>query len=415
MAIPGAPSRTRSPFSLARVDAAIARCTAGAGLFLILVALPSLLDQRAQFHTGWAIAAPAAIAATILTALVASIVSRWIRPAFGAVAVVYLAVLLSWPLAVADPALVGNESNWLYYLLAVAIAAVAIVAGVVVAAVYLVVVPLLYALIRISEAGGGVSMWLAVLDSVYCVIFGTVVIVLLRMLRRASARVDSAQAAALERYSLAVRRHAAERERVRIDGLVHDSVLTTLLAAADARTSEATALAVQMAERSLRQLDDVVDAPYPQQARSVEALAARLRDAAAAMVTPLPFTARIDGEFDIPAQLAEALSLAAVQAMTNSVQHAGDGAPRRVALESTDSGSITIVVADRGRGFDPDAVEELRLGMRVSITERVTKLGGAVAIDSARGQGTTVTLSWAAAEIPTDRDSPPSPQTPVSR
>lgn len=212
-----------------------------------------------------------------------------------------------------------------------------------------------------------------------------------------------------------MRRHAAERERVRIDGLVHDSVLTTLLAAADARTSEATALAVQMAERSLRQLDDVVDAPYPQQARSVEALAARLRDAAAAMVTPLPFTARIDGEFDIPARLAEGLSLAAVQAMTNSVQHAGDGAPRRVALESTDSGSITIVVADRGRGFDPDAVEELRLGMRVSITERVTKLGGAVTIDSARGQGTTVTLSWAAAEIPTDRDSPPSPQTPVSR
>ena len=67
------------------------------------------------------------------------------------------------------------------------------------------------------------------------------------MLRQAAEAVDSAQEAALERYDVAARQHATENERVKVDALVHDSVLTTLLSAAAAGSPEEQALAARMA------------------------------------------------------------------------------------------------------------------------------------------------------------------------
>ena len=49
--------------------------------------------------------------------------------------------------------------------------------------------------------------------------------------------------------TIAVRQHATEVERVQVDAIVHDSVLTTLLSAAGAGTPEEQALAARMARR----------------------------------------------------------------------------------------------------------------------------------------------------------------------
>jgi signal transduction histidine kinase len=53
-----------------------------------------------------------------------------------------------------------------------------------------------------------------------------------------------------------------------------------------------------------------------------------------------------------------------------------------------------IEVGDSGAGFDLDAIPTERLGVRVSILERVASSGGRATIDTAPGRGTVLTLAW---------------------
>ena len=52
-----------------------------------------------------------------------------------------------------------------------------------------------------------------------------------------------------------------------------------------------------------------------------------------------------------------------------------------------------LLVVDEGRGFDPAAVPEDRLGLRASVQERLAVLGGSVAVWSRPGRGTSVKIS----------------------
>ncbi len=75
----------------------------------------------------------------------------------------------------------------------------------------------------------------------------------------------------------------------------------------------------------------------------------------------------------------------------NTVKHAG-------LLEATvrlvrDGEDAVLSVEDRGRGFDPEAVEHSRGGLGLfSIRERLTALGGRVTVRTRAGEGTTVSL-----------------------
>ena len=113
-------------------------------------------------------------------------------------------------------------------------------------------------MIRVTPAGGQVTLTQAVLDSVYAIILGGVITIITTILRNAATAVDRAQQTALERYSHAVRQHAIEAERVQVDAIVHDSVLTTFLSAARAFTPEAKELAATMAGNAIGHLRDAV-------------------------------------------------------------------------------------------------------------------------------------------------------------
>jgi signal transduction histidine kinase len=62
-----------------------------------------------------------------------------------------------------------------------------------------------------------------------------------------------------------------------------------------------------------------------------------------------------------------------------------------------EKGESTIMVIDEGVGFDPAAVPEDRLGLRVSVTQRVEAVGGYVRVWSSPGNGTSVLISVPAA------------------
>ena len=163
----------------------------------------------------------------------------------------------------------------------------------------------------------------------YAVILGTVVLIIVTMLRQAAETVDGAQEAALQRYDLAARQHATEIERVKVDALVHDSVLTTLLSAAAATTPEEQALAARMARDAVDRLDEA-DAVGPRSPDRVglHVLVRRLR--AALTTFSAPFTVRVvnAGGVELPVEAVDALYTAAVQAMVNSMQHADEPRPR---------------------------------------------------------------------------------------
>jgi signal transduction histidine kinase len=64
---------------------------------------------------------------------------------------------------------------------------------------------------------------------------------------------------------------------------------------------------------------------------------------------------------------------------------------------------IEIEVGDTGRGFAIPEVPRERLGLRVSILERVANAGGAANIDSVLGEGTVVTIRWPASQADEER------------
>jgi signal transduction histidine kinase len=109
-----------------------------------------------------------------------------------------------------------------------------------------------------------------------------------------------------------------------------------------------------------------------------------------------PFTVRTHGTESalLPVPVAEALYSATVQAMVNSLQHAGPGVARWAEVNGDAAGGVVVMVGDRGVGFDPASVPRERLGVRVSILERLAGAGGYAEVQSEPGHGTVVTLRW---------------------
>ena len=387
----------RNPLSLVRVMTAIARTAAGFGVAFLLQSVPAMIDQLPNMNPAWSVVMVGSLVASLAATVVVSVVDRGLRIGHVTFAVVYLIALVSWPFAVVDPAAApGPDSYWLYYTLTIATAMATVGLGIRLATVYVVLAPLIYGVIRITPAGGGVTITQAVLDSVYAIILGGAITIITAILRSAASSVDRAQATALERYGHAVRQHAIEAERVQVDAIVHDSVLTTLLSAARAETVEAKELAAHMAGNAIGHLRDAVsEVPQGDAEVSVAALANRIADAAAALSEPVEVDSDGVRPGRVPVAVAEAVYSAAVQAMVNSLQHAGGGT-RRWAIVRGGAEDLLVEVGDRGAGFDPDAVPTERLGVRVSILERVASVGGVAVIDTVLGEGTVVSLRWPA-------------------
>jgi signal transduction histidine kinase len=395
LAAPPAGRQVRNPLSLRRVDTAVARSGAGFGIAFFLQSLPTLFSELPNLHPVWSIVIVGGLVASLLFAVVGAIARRWVRIATAAFAVIYLAALISWPFAVIDVGAVTDDSLWLYGLMTVATALAAIAFEVRLAVVYLLVIPLIYAVIRLTPFGGDVGPSRAALDSVFALILGGVITIIFTMLRTAASSVDRAQQMALERYSHAVRQHAIEAERVQVDSIVHDSVLTTLLSAARAYTPEAQELAATMAGNAIGHLREAV-AVAPDSDAMVPAgvLASRISEAAGTMSQPFEVNSTRIGRAALPIPVAEAMYSAAVQGMVNSLQHAGSGVRRWVEVRGLGHGAIQVQVGDSGAGFDIATVPTERLGVRVSIIERMSSAGGHAEVESKPGEGTTVTLRW---------------------
>ena len=393
------PRIPRNPLSRRQIETVVSRSAAIFGLVFGAQTFPVMLEQADRLTPGWFIVVGVAVYGGLLAAVIASILKRGVRAVNSYVAVAWFTAMATWPFGIADPGLATDGRPWPWFILTVATAAAAVAWPVWAATAALVVAPLTYGIVRMLPAGGGESVEDAALDVVYAVILGGAVLIIITLLRHAAATVDLAQSMALDRYSNAVGQHATEVERVQVDAIVHDSVLTTLISAARAFTPEAEALAARMAANAMGYLRDAASSSPDEHALVIlTELAERIRAATNNLAARFEVrTGDLAGQ-DIPNGTAEAVYSAAVQSMVNSTQHAGADAAvtRWLAIRSAAGGGIVVEVGDTGAGFDVQSVPTARMGLRVSIVERVANAGGQVDIDSSPGEGTVVTITWPA-------------------
>jgi len=105
----------------------------------------------------------------------------------------------------------------------------------------------------------------------------------------------------------------------------------------------------------------------------------------------------------VSAQLGRVLLRSIRELLFNVVKHAE--AVHATVKIHRDDGSLTVVVSDNGRGFDPgdleDAVADSGLGL-VGLKNRIELLDGEVNIESATGKGCVVTIRLP--DLPPDRN-----------
>jgi len=232
---------------------------------------------------------------------------------------------------------------------------------------------------------------IALQDAVYTMLFDAIFAALAIATTRAGRQLDAVADRVIHETRGSAATEAASRERSRIEALVHDSVLVALLASVRGMPH-----AADEARRALTQLDEMAQ-DSPAEPVPGSDWMWRLQS----LTTEIAPAARFTHEYDdaarpIPADVAAAILEASAEAVRNSMQHAGDASRAvhaRVAVEGVD-----VTVLDDGRGFDLAAIGPARLGVAVSILDRMRAIpGGRADIVSRPGAGTRIALAWRAA------------------
>lgn len=400
---PDAARRGARVFTSTRVEQLISRVLGIAVVIFGAQAFTFALLLDLPIPAGMVIAYRLFVFVPVVVVAIASVLGRGVKTACIVFTIVYLAALVIWP--VYSNFVLGGQPGepWIWYLLTLATACAAVAFPPVWAVVYTIAVPLVFGVIRSLTPNGVLRPHIGVLDAVYGIIFGMIIVLLGVSFRQAARRVDAARDAALDGYDRAVRAHAVEAERVEVDALVHDNVLAALQAAERAEGPEGERAAVRMAQRALDELRASGADPDPGESTvTLREMASRLGIAARMMERTFTVTSTAGAGVVLPQQVANAMGLAAVQAMVNSVQHADgpgttlddESALNRTVTVSSPGGVATVVINDDGVGFDPSEVPHDRLGLRVSISERMTTVGGSAQVHSQPNDGARIVLRW---------------------
>jgi signal transduction histidine kinase len=182
-------------------------------------------------------------------------------------------------------------------------------------------------------------------------------------------------------------------ERADISAQVHDSVLQTLaLIQRRADDPQKVVWLARMQERELRSW--LFEGRAPGEVETDVTFAAGVRqiqqDVEARYGVPVEAVTVGDCELD---ENLNALLAAAREATINAAKWSGAGVISLFA--EVEPEAVSLVVRDRGKGFDPSSVPADRKGLAESVHGRMARRGGTADVMSAEGEGTKVTLRMA--------------------
>lgn len=398
---PEVPSR-RPRRALGPAQAGILGWTDRAGAVIALAAcLGALLfaaEQLPHLNRLWVTVVGGALVATGVLMPIYAWSQRGVRvPATlyaGAIAV----GLITWPFAWEGQA--AAQAPWFWPCIGAAAVVLCIAWNAGFAATVAVVNAALYLAVRTTPSGGHLSTAAAVQDALAVGVQPLLIVILFAYMRGQSVLVDARLAEARRQESEAALSASLETRRSQLDAVVHDHVMTALVAAArsagphDAHVTDLAEQAVARVEaQAVRHTAAGAFSPT-----SVEHL---LTEAA---LSAGPLT-RIAGSVDpaapmVPQQAARALAQATREAVLNAEKHAdADNVTLRICVSAVeDAVAVRVEVRDDGVGFDTGQVSTHRLGIRLSLRERMRAVGGDAEVTSAPGAGTTVVLEWAGGE-----------------
>ncbi|MEC5182995.1 signal transduction histidine kinase [Cryobacterium sp. MP_3.1] len=386
---------------------------AAAGIFGLL-SLPSYL---AQAWPNSALAA-AAWAASFGLPIALGLSARWgsariLRGIVTAEALSFVGILGFWLIVRGTPLPAGADIPWVITFTGVPCVAVAVFAQPRLVWAFTVLTSTLSGFVRFTTSAEANPALIGLADGLYSLLLVSVFVAFTLAARRASARVDEATLLTRQAEAHRAARVARRQERLSIDALVHDSVISTLLMAGLGRTPPS--VVSGHASKTLTQLD-ALRAPPPQPVLLVSDAAARIGtltqqiapDAVVRVDNPARAGQEAGIERTVPSAAVTAILGAVGEALRNSVNSAAGHDPartvhRRVTMLSTTDG-FQVTVNDDGVGFDPALVPPERLGIAESILGRMTRLpDGAAHVRSTPGRGTDVVVAWAPDREPANR------------
>lgn len=103
------------------------------------------------------------------------------------------------------------------------------------------------------------------------------------------------------------------------------------------------------------------------------------------------------GVYRLRPDVARALVGSLAAALENVLRHSGASVAELELIYDEDA--VTVMITDRGAGFEPETVASDRLGVRSSIVQRMESVGGSARIWSSPGSGTSIMLSVPILEV----------------
>lgn len=198
---------------------------------------------------------------------------------------------------------------------------------------------------------------------------------------------------------------AVLEERTRLARDLHDSVTQSLYslvlltegwrrllnASSETQIEDHLGRIGDIAQQTLREMRLLIHELRPPMLEQ-EGLAGAVRKRLDAVEKRVGIEARMVMEdlLELPASLEEGLYWIIQEALNNAIKHAA--AKKEMVRICVEDGMLVLEITDDGQGFDPEAAgQKSGMGL-VSMGERARQMGGTLTIESAPGQGTTVTV-----------------------
>lgn len=391
--------------SRTKIEGILARSVCAFALVLYAVSLPDVLMQIPVDDLGWDLLFIAGIPAAVLWTVSIRQPGFWLRVAAGSSATLLIASFLLWHIGFIGHGGQVDSRPWSWGIASIGIALACIATNAWFSALYGALFSLLVLMVPFTSAGnirGWDESWQ---DALLAAATAVVIISPITALRRAATASDDAAAAAIRETAAAERARALRVERTKLDGLTHDTVMATLTMATRAESTEMMDAAADAAADSLNQLESLHledEASYISTGQLISTLKAATAGYPTLITvagdTGAALGAAADGPADLPLIPSRALIQATVEAVRNSSLHArGGGSEVTVAFSkdpATGAGQAIITINDDGPGFDPAKVSPQRLGIRVSIIQRMLDARGQASIISNPNTGTRIQLTW---------------------
>jgi alpha-galactosidase len=189
------------------------------------------------------------------------------------------------------------------------------------------------------------------------------------------------------------RMHALEQERARIARDMHDEVGSSLTKIGKLAAKLDDLAIAETARHVVQAMDEIVWTVNPRN-DTLESLAEYIVHFTEDFLRHAGIPYDLDVALVLPdmilsAEMRHNIFMAIKEALNNAVKHA---APKRVWLRlSVEDECLTVKLRDDGRGFDPSLTSVGSDGLS-NMRQRVQTVGGELGIESALGQGTTITL-----------------------